>query len=282
MKKQFLTWAINDSLKNSQEYYLNNNIAINVADLGYDVISKKYTHILPKDIHSVLTLSDKVHGALSGIGVDIGGGVGSVSSVVALIDNVERIYCVELTEGCVTHCHPIVIPHILGSKQNKVISVVGDFNSIEMPDGSVDFVIAWDALHHSQDMTSTLTEARRVLCEGGHLIVVDRAHNNSTTDEEIQAMLDVKYSPTFLTENFLPTDKVLTRRDNGEHEYRYSEWELFFGNNGFAIVDNFIVRENHPKNSLFANDSNYREIFVDFELGGFERQKVLYLVSKSR
>jgi hypothetical protein len=97
----------------------------------------------------------------------------------------------------------------------------------------------------------------------------------------VERMLNVQYSVEFLIDNYLPRDKVLTRKDNGEHEYRYKEWTEFFSLSGFVIEEVLIVREKCQKNSNFNNDASIKEVFVDFELGGFERQKIMYLLRKN-
>tara|TARA_B100001093_G_scaffold511743_1_gene580290 strand:+ start:7783 stop:8619 length:837 start_codon:yes stop_codon:yes gene_type:complete len=277
--KKYSRWKIDSSYFDSEDYKLNNNIASIISEKGYEEISKKFTHIKPHEIEHVLNLSSTVQLSLKGRGIDIGGGVGSVSSVVAKSNSVKEIICLEITENCVKKCHPVVIEEILGNQSNKVSSVIGDFDNLELNDNSLDFAIAWDALHHSNDAVKTLNEVNRVLMPGGHFVLIDRAHNNNTPDSEINRMLNVQYSKEFLIENYLPENKVLTREENGEHEYRYSEWELFFENSNFTIVDSLVVIEK-DKDKKVVNDVGIKEIFVDFELGGFERQKVIYLLKK--
>jgi len=273
-------WDIDSEYFQSEDYKLNNRVALEVSKKGYQEISRKYTLIEPDNIEKVFRISDQVYSAFSGSGIDLGGGVGSVSSVIARSDKVDNITCVEITENCVTKCHPIIIPKILNEKHVKVRSVIGDFNNLNIESGSLDFAVAWDSIHHSNNVVRTLLEANRVLKDRGHLIVVDRAHNNSTDDSEIERMLNIQYSKEFLIENYLPEDKVLTRRDNGEHEYRYQQWDDFFELSGFIVKSSFIVKESSSNNLLNKNDAGINEEFVEFELGGFERKKVIYLLEK--
>jgi len=173
-----------------------------------------------------------------------------------------------------------VISSILGDLSGKVRSVIGDFNKLKLSDGELDFAIAWDAMHHSLDIVRTLKEVRRVLKDNGNVVVIDRAHDNATPDEEIERMLNVQYSKEFLRENFLPEDKVLARRDNGENEYRFREWGRYFEDAGFVIKHALIVKERHERNTGYQNDAGIDEKFVDYELGGFERRKVIYVLGK--
>ena len=274
-----LKWSRNKDLLVSEDYNLNNNIALHVAQKGFEEICKKYTHITPENILNLLSLDKKIWGSFSGIGIDLGGGVGLVSSIVAQNDKVDHIYCIELTENSVNQCQPIIKKRILGNSHNKVISVIGDFDSIELENSSVDFAVAWDSIHHSINVVDTLKEAKRVVKNKGKIIIVDRAHNNSTPDSEIQRMLNVQYNKDFLRENFLDENKILTRKDNGEHEYRFKDWNLFFKQSGLSINKALIVKEKCEKNINYENDAEISEIFVDFPLGGFERKKIIYILN---
>jgi len=62
----------------------------------------------------------------------LGGGVGCISSTLAKKPEVQKIYCVEMVESAVTLCQPIVKNQILGKNANKVVSVVGDFDQLEL------------------------------------------------------------------------------------------------------------------------------------------------------
>jgi SAM-dependent methyltransferase len=59
----------------------------------------------------------------------------------------------------------------LGANESKVIRVIGDFNKIELPNGSVDFVVMDGSLHHSQNSQVTMKEINRVLKKSGYFIV---------------------------------------------------------------------------------------------------------------
>ena len=280
--REFERWTIESDYFQTEDYKLNNKIALEISKKGYNKISKTYSHISPNEIESVLKMSDQIYGALNGSGIDLGGGVGSVSSSVAKSESVESIICLEITENCVKECHPIVIPEILKDKHTKVKSVIGDFDNLKLPSCSLDFAIAWDSIHHSNNVVKTLLEVNRVLKDNGHLIIVDRGHNNSTSDAEIERMLNIRYSEEFLIENYLPRDKILTRKDNGEHEYKYDQWESFFKSSGFEVEASLILKEKHEKTLLSKNDANIEEKFVEFELGGFERKKIIYLLKKCK
>ena len=95
-------------------------------------------------------------------------------------------------------------------------------------------------------------------------------------------MLNVVYPKEFLKENWLPLDKILTRKENGEHEYRFKEWEKFFLKARLKIEDSFIIRENiireKYKIKKTLNDNGIKEYFTDMTLGQFQKSKVIYLL----
>lgn len=274
-----LKWKINN-IHYRDEYLFNNNLAKTIKDMSFDEISKNYTDINVKSIEHLLKISKDLYSCFIGKGIDLGGGIGSVSSVIAKSEIVENIICLELAENCVKYCHPKVIKSILKDNSNKVTSVVGEFDNIELEENSLDFAIAWDSFHHSNNLIQTLAEVKRVLKKDGHLIIVDRAHQNSTSEDEINKMLNIKYSAKWLKENYLPEDKILTRKDNGEHEYRFRDWENYFYKSAFKIVDKFVVRENGSGKNYFENDFGLKEYFIDYDVSGFEKRKVVYLLRK--
>jgi SAM-dependent methyltransferase len=102
--------------------------------------------------------------------------------------------------------------------------VIGTFDKLDLPKHSLDFVVAIDSLHHSDDLACTMAECSRVLKPGGIALLFDRCQPNELSDEQIEAMVSRQYSRDFLAASAYPTDIILTRRDNGEHEYRLFEW----------------------------------------------------------
>jgi len=270
-------WKRNPALLECQEYQINNHMALKISGLGFEQILDKYIAIRPDCIRHALQTLPAAWNAFHGKGVDLGGGVGAVSSVIALKQEVQQIYCVEVTENCVVAFQPVVKEQILGDRCEKVISVLGDFDNLQLPSSSIDFAISWDSMHHSADVVKTLNEVHRVLKQTGKLIIVDRAHNNSTPDEEIKRMGNIQYDKTFLRGVYQPEDKKLTRLENGEHDYRFYEWEAFFNNTGMMIDDVVLIKTMHVEDNN-KNDAGIKEIPVPYSLGGFIKQKVVYVL----
>ena len=161
---------------------------------------------------------------------------------------------------------------------DKVISVNGSFDELNLKNNSIDFCIAWDAMHHSRNIIKTLVESRRVLKKSGKMIIIDRGHDNETPNKEINRMLNIKYSKSFLKENYLPLNKILTRKMNGENEYRFFEWEEFFKKSRFKVVKKIIFNESKVKD--LKNKQKILEKTVDFKVGSFNRKKIIYLLQK--
>ena len=278
MKDNVIVWKFNNKILKSWDYKLNNKVAEKISKKSFFEICEQYTHISSKNMEKLLKLDHDVWKNIKGIGVDLGGGIGLVSSTIAKKKNIKKIYCVDIVKNAVTKCQPIIKKKILNNKSKKVLSVIGSFDELKLKNNSIDFCIGWDSMHHSTNIIRTLKEAKRVIKKGGKLIIVDRGHNNNTPNKEIKRMLNIIYPKSFLRSNYLPINKKLTRTMNGEHEYRFFEWENFFKKSKFKILKRLIVKES-SLNNIMNNDS-INEKKVNFKIGGFERKKIIYLLKK--
>ena len=275
---EYLTWKRNPILISGQEYIGNQLIAQDASSKGFRTIIDEYVYIDSEYVEKTFNIIPKSLELIHGIGVDLGGGVGCISSTLAKRDSVEKIYCIEVVEDVVKLCQPIVKKEILKEKDDKVISVVGDFDNLQLEDNSIDFAVSWDSMHHSINPVKTFKECKRVLKKDGILIIVDRAHNNSTPDSEIERMLNIKYDKEFLIKNHRPKNMVLTRKENGEHEYRFSEWKQFFQEAGFNLLESVIIKTTSGENIRIKNDDDIKETFVDYNLGAFGNRKVAFVL----
>ncbi len=271
-------WKRNPNLVSGQEYVTNQLVAKEASAKGFGAIIDEYVYINSENVDSTFNIIPKSSGLIHGVGIDLGGGVGCISSTLARRDSVDKIYCIELVEDAVKLCHKIVKQEILKNEEHKVVSVVGDYDNLELEDNSIDFAVSWDSMHHSTDPIKTFKECKRVLKKNGAFIIVDRAHNNSIPDSEIERMLNITYDEKFLTKYYRPKDTILTRRQNGEHEYRFFEWKKFFEESGFDLLDSVIIKTESDENRKLRNDNNLKEIFVDYELGAFGNRKVAFVL----
>jgi ubiquinone/menaquinone biosynthesis C-methylase UbiE len=171
-----------------------------------------------------------------GIGLDLGAGCGLLSSVVAQSHRVEEIFALEVCGQMCEEVIPKVARWVLRERYSKVVPVCGTFDRIELSNDSIDFIVEIDSLHHSDNLTNTLAECARVLKSGGQMLCFDRCHPNTLSDDQVETMLSEVYSEKFLQANCYPRGIRLTRRENGEHEYRMFEWEEAFAKNGLRLV----------------------------------------------
>lgn len=271
-------WQRNPNLISGQEYIGNQLVAKETSKKGFSAIIDEYVYIHSENVENTFNIIPKSSELIHGTGIDLGGGVGCISSTLAKRNNIDKIYCVELVEDAVKLCHPIVKQEILKEEKNKVISVVGDFDNLELENNSIDFAVSWDSMHHSTDLVKTLKECKRVLKKNGALIIVDRAHNDSISDSEIERMLNIVYDQAFLTKYYRPKNMILTRRENGEHEHRFFEWKKFFKESGFELLDSVVIKTESCENRKLKNDNNIKEVFVQYDLGAFGNRKVAFVL----
>lgn len=271
-------WNRPEDLISSEEYTGNQLIARKSSEKGFSAIIDEYVYINPKNVENTFKIIPNFSEFLHGVGIDLGGGVGCISSTLAKQENVKKIYCVELVKEAVTMCQPIVKHEILKENEKKVISVVGNFDELNLENDSIDFAVSWDSMHHSKNLIHTLKECKRVLKENGFFIIIDRAHNNSTPDSEIKRMLNIQYNEEFLTKYYRSKDKILTRKENGENEYRFFEWEKNFKIAGFELINSLVIKTESNENRKLKNDVNLNEVFVDYDLGAFGNRKVIFIL----
>lgn len=230
-------WDVPALDENSGANCYRNNYVNMLKEMTVEQICKNYTEISESSLEDLLSFARQhvCSTPLEGVGIDLGGGVALLSSVVAKSPKVLKIYCIELAQHLVQEISPRVIKHTLGVNSSKVQLVVGSFDHLNLGDNSIDFAIEIGSLHHSNDLNTSFKEILRVLKPGGLLLCFDRVQPNSLSDYEVNKMLSSYYSKAFLTSYGLPPDSVITRRENGEHEYRLREWESAYSAAGFSL-----------------------------------------------
>lgn len=233
-----LRWPVPDALRTSAEVEYRNQFARALAPLDPDAITQRYAYISIANADRLVRLleRDVLGRRLAGVGAELGAGCGVLAASVARCPDVKRIYAIEVCEEMVRLVIPKVTSAVLGNRSQTVIPVFGTFDNIDLPDRSLDFIVELGSLHHSHDLRETLKECARVLRGGGYLVALDRAQPDSITDDEIQDLLDQVYPSEFVVANNYPSGIRLSRRDNGEREYRYREWHEAFKNAGLPVI----------------------------------------------
>lgn len=233
---ELLCWPVPEELSRSAAVVYRNAFGRALAQRSVVHLVESYVYMDPPAMASQVRLAAAAVGMnFSGVGVELGAGCGLLSATVARYRGVEKIYSVEVCEELAKLIRRVAT-EVSGTCAGKVIPVVGSFDDIRLPSESVDFAIEIDSLHHSDNLEQTLRECWRLLRPGGRMMLLDRCHPNSVTDEQVKAMLDIVYSRHFLEQNCYPTHVTLTRRENGEHEYRLFEWQNAFRSSGFTLV----------------------------------------------
>jgi SAM-dependent methyltransferase len=151
---------------------------------------------------------------LRGTVADLGSGTGIGAAMLSELPSVGRMYAVEYSEGFVEYIMPIVF-HRFSADASRIVRVVGDFNRLELMDSSLNAILEIGAFHHSDNLAVTLNEACRVLRPSGLLILIDRAHPDSVSEEEFRALLEKTYDTGFLVRYSLSEENPVTREWGG-------------------------------------------------------------------
>jgi len=210
----------------------------------WDQFSRKLKKSSPDDISLIYSyfsinehkefikeICDKIGLKLRGVGVEIGSGPGIFSnSILKIYNDIEKIYLIEMVHGTFPLMKK-VSEH--NNTFSKVSGILGDFNKMKFEDNSLDFVLDYDSIHHSEDFDLTFKEISRVLRPGGVILCFDRGHPNNISKKQINDMLDIEYSKEYKIENNIDPKKKFTRRMNGEHEPLLKEWISTSKKHGF-------------------------------------------------
>lgn len=234
---EVLRWDVPSELIASPAVAYRNSFATALAAKPVDEIVASYVYLSRSQMAELLDTACRHFGLqLRGEGVEVGSGCGLLAATAARLSSVSHVFAVEICEGMVKSVMPKVAEAVLGRDAGKVTRVFGSFDNLELADGSMDFAIEIDSLHHSDDLPRTLRECSRVLKPGGQMLCFDRCHPDTLSDAEVDRMLSQVYSADFLRKNHYPADVTLTRRDNGEHELRLFEWKDAFGKAGLEMT----------------------------------------------
>jgi len=203
---------------------------------------------------------------IEGIGIEVGSGLALLSCAVKKLDKESSIIgliALEATKPFVTSGIGMTSQEILGKDSNSILPCFGVFEEIPIDDNSIDFGIQIESLHHANSLNDAVKEISRTIRPGGYFVSIDRSWVDTVNQATLESMLDHQYSSKWLKgKNFDPTVKF-TRRDNGEHEYRDSEWIYAFEKNDFSIISMSFL---HPKIEFWHVS---KRIISVFNLGCF-------------
>ena len=244
---RIVTWPISQALMQETNAHYRARIASLlqsrtvidiVREVTFDAVAPTIT---VEDVDRLISfLNTRILGRkFRGTCLEVGGGCGFFSALLARIPDVEEVYSVEVSEQLVTQLMPKVTHEIAAGSASKIIGCVGDFDHLDVHDASVDCIFDFFSLHHSPDITRTFRELRRVLKPGGLVVCLDKARSNSLTTVELDALLDREYAVDAKANMGIPAHIHHTRRMNGEKEYRLDDWRDAFIAAGFSQVEHF-------------------------------------------
>ncbi len=251
-------WEMDVELKNELESHYKTSFSLSLASKSPMDIARALTFdgladsVTENDLVKLLSVLDSrfLNGGIQGVGLEVGSGPGTFVAAFANLPKVTHVYGVEACEAIVTELMTKVVTHIAGSNEHKVVGAVADFNHLELPDASVDFIFDFFSLHHSTTPTVTLTELSRVLKPGGVIFCMDKARADRMSEADLEALLDIEYSKEAKMAMGVPSETRHTRRMNGENEYRLSDWKKYFTEAGFTEFEHYNVAKIGKKASI--------------------------------
>jgi len=184
-----------------------------------------------------------------GIAADLGSGTGMGATILSKLPEIEKVFAIEYSEQFVLRIMPEVFIRFDADRE-KIVRVVGDFNSLEIENNSLSLILDVDSFHHSEDLNITLKECNRVLKPSGVIISVDRAWPDKYTRKELDEKLNVEFNDHVKKLYGIPEGQKFTRGDFGEHEYTIKEWVKHYQQNNFQVD---VFSQIHPPalNSIF-------------------------------
>lgn len=256
MASPYLAWQVPQALLESEAVENRNAFARHFEAAPLAQILETYTKLDPRRARRLIAAGERavLPRPLAGVGLELGAGTALLSSALAARPEIERVYAVEVVPEMVERIQQRVVDALLPeAARAKVCRTRGSFDHLELPDQSADFVLELASWHHSDDLERSIAETARVLKKGGVVLAFDRIQPDAMTDQEVDALLDRVYGRDFLEKMGYPPGIRLTRRMNGEHEYRRREWLAAFAAAGLrplAMVE--LEREAEPPWSSLA------------------------------
>lgn len=243
-----LQWPIPEAVRAALAVTLRDRFAVQLSLEEPEKIALRYVYLTPRQMGALLRVAERRYlpHPLRGRGIELGAGCGVLAAVVARRPDVESVLAVEVCEQVTQLLIPKIARHVLGDSTHKVLPITGSFDDLRIPDASLDFAVENDSLHHSADLPVTMTECSRVLKPGGLLLCFDRCHDDSVSDADVEHLLSKVYTRDFLVANGYPCDITLTRRENGENEYRLFEWRAAADAAGLVLLGKHDVVRREP------------------------------------
>ena len=213
-----------------------NDAAVKINEFEPETILEKTVYLNQDKAKDILNLIQTTNGKLfHGKGLELGAGAGLFSSTISKIEDVDKIFSLEIIPNFVKLLQPKIIKKY--GDEKKIIPTLGSFENLNyFPENYFDFIFEYDAFHHADNLSKVLNECNRVLKKDGKIICIDRIQADRISNEMIERKLNIKYPKEYFDFHCKDFIEGYTRRDNGEHEIRRSEWILLFKNINFKNI----------------------------------------------
>lgn len=113
-------------------------------------------------------LRDKIHGET----LDIGAGTCWLTAKVSLLQNVNRVFAVDLSEKFLCSVGIRILKYF-NVNLSKISFVISDFNDIPLEDETIDCAFLFACIHHSLSPIKTIQEVGRCLKKGGAMMILE-------------------------------------------------------------------------------------------------------------
>lgn len=229
---------------------IKNDFSEKLKKLDTDEIIKKTVYLDQERVSFMFNLIEKVYGnVFRGNVLELGSGSGFLTAILSKNNQIKSISSLEIVEGYVKNIQPKIVEKY-GHKE-KINFFTGSFNDLEeIKDNEYDLIFEYDSFHHSSDIQKTFHESFKKLKKGGSIVCVDRIQPNRMSDKVKENKLNLKYNDKFFEKHGIDKIENLTRRDNGEHEFREYEWKNFAKKAGFENISVTKFQRNTLKNFI--------------------------------
>lgn len=193
----------------------------------------------------------------SGTVLEIGAGSALISSQLSKLPEVKSVLSIDYDPYTVQNLMPLV-QWATEADSSKITRVIGSYNKLDLNDGSVDTVVAVGAMHHSENLDDTFSEAYRVLKPGGLFVISDYALTPTLTQSEYSALIKRPVHSTDAQKMVAGVNdcQVPTNQSISEHPRPWFSYQSSAFNAGFNI-NNYIFDATKESGGLLRLISRY-------------------------
>lgn len=159
--------------------------------------------------------------------LEIGAGAAWCSGELSRRAGVVEAWALDYEEYCVKELMPLA-HRLARADHSKIRRVLGSYNAMAAPDEYFDFVISMGALHHSEDLSLTMRECRRVLNPNGWMIALEPCEYDSISRLEAEAAVGSPLPSSVVRATYGETidpKESVTRGAYSNHAFRLLEYE---------------------------------------------------------